>query len=342
MAVLLPISLNIGLFFLQQYINASVVAFLLLVMLSTEAMFFDIYPVLLTAILSAALWDYLYLKPHFEFVVNNSEDLVLLSSFFIIAIFNSILTHKIRKADALIRDKEDKLKTVKLYETLFSSLSHELRTPVTTITGCAESLLKHSKSLKKEEQRDLLTEISAAAFRLNQQINNLLNMSRLESGFLQIKKEWFDIRELIEQVIEVLEYKSAQHTIKLQIPEKFPFVSIDFGLVHQIILNLLNNALQYTPAGSTIIIAAAIENTNLVITVEDDGPGIPESEKGKAFDKFFRGKNSYSGGTGLGLSIVKGFTEAHDGYVSIKNSASGGAAFMIHIPVLLKDIYEAE
>ena len=240
----------------------------------------------------------------------------------------------------MVWDREEKENILKLYNTLFSSLSHELRTPVTTISGCADSLINHGSVLSEKDRQQLLAEISSASFRLNQQINNLLNMSRLESGFLHIRKEWCDIRELAEQVVEGLKYKFGEHKVTLSIQPELPLVSLDFGLMQQVLLNLLNNALLYTQIDSSILITAVVENNHLILTVEDNGPGIPEAEIGKAFDKFFRGANITPGGTGLGLSIVKGYTEAHHGKVSIKKSDMGGAEFIVNIPVSLKELYE--
>lgn len=339
-AIFLPLVISAICFFFKIYINAPVVAFLLLVLLSTLAMFFDIVPVVVAALLSAISWDYLFLKPPFEFFVDNTEDMVLLSSFFFIALLNGVLTYKIRKADQLLREKEEKANIVKLYDTLFSSLSHELRTPVTTIAGCADTLLNRRSVISDSDREILLNEISAASFRLSQEINNLLNMSRLESGFLHIRKEWCDVKDLIEETIASLKYKSADHHIQLNISERLPLVSLDFGLIQQVIANLLNNALQYTPAGSSILMSAFVDKKQLVIKVSDNGPGIPESEHQKAFDKFFRGANCNSGGTGLGLSIVKGFVEAHKGTVNIQKSEMGGAEFIISIPVSSKELYE--
>jgi len=335
-----PVIVGFAFLLLYNHIHASIVAFFLLFLLSIIAMFFELKPVLLTAFSCAFIWDFLFLKPQFGLLVETSDDVIRLLTFFIVALLNGVLTHKIRKAEKIVWDREEKENILKLYNTLFSSLSHELRTPVTTISGCADSLINHGSALSEKDSQQLLTEISSASFRLNQQINNLLNMSRLESGFLHIRKEWCDIRELAEQVVEGLKYKFGQHKVTLSIQPELPLVSLDFGLMQQVLLNLLNNALLYTQIDSSILITAVVENNHLILTVEDNGPGIPEAEIGKAFDKFFRGANITPGGTGLGLSIVKGYTEAHHGKVSIKKSDMGGAEFIVNIPVSLKELYE--
>jgi len=339
-AIVVPVIVGWSFFLLKFHSHASIVAFFLLFLLSILAMFFELKPVLLTAFTCAFIWDFLFLKPQFGLLVESTDDLIRLLTFFIVALLNGVLTHKIRKAEKLLWDKEEKENILKLYNTLFSSLSHELRTPVTTISGCTQSLISHGTSLSEKDRKQLLNEILSASFRLNQQINNLLNMSRLESGFLKIRKDWCDIRELAEQVVDGLKYKFGDHHVTLNIQRDLPMVSLDFGLIQQVLLNLLNNALLYTQLDSSILITIVLENNHLILTVEDNGPGIPEAEMEKAFDKFFRGKNALAGGTGLGLSIVKGYTEAHQGTVSIKKSDMGGAEFIVNIPVSLNKLYE--
>ncbi len=261
--------------------------------------------------------------------------------YFVIALVNAVLTSKIRQVEKLARQKEEKAQILKLYNTLLSSLSHELRTPIATIIGATDNLLAGALQLTGEDKQNLLSEISIASLRLNQQVENLLNMSRLESGFIQTKKDWCDIHELVYDVIKRLDEQLKNYTLKVDIDETLPLFKLDYGLMEQVLYNLLCNAAQYTPHGSLIKIAAEAENDGLMISVADNGPGFPEEEIGKVFDKFYRLKNSKIGGTGLGLSIVKGFIEAHNGTIGLKNNTPFGAIFVIRIPagkMLLKSV----
>lgn len=328
-------------FALHNYIGVEVVAFILLLTLSVIAMFFDILPVLLTALLSALIWDYFFLTPRLSWHIGNTEDRIMLSMYFVIALVNAVLTSKIRQVEKLARQKEEKAQILKLYNTLLSSLSHELRTPIATIIGATDNLLAGALQLTGEDKQNLLSEISIASLRLNQQVENLLNMSRLESGFIQTKKDWCDIHELVYDVIKRLDEQLKNYTLKVDIDETLPLFKLDYGLMEQVLYNLLCNAAQYTPHGSLIKIAAEAENDGLMISVADNGPGFPEEEIGKVFDKFYRLKNSKIGGTGLGLSIVKGFIEAHNGTIGLKNNTPFGAIFVIRIPagkMLLKSV----
>ncbi len=172
----------------SEYMDYKVVAFILLLTVSIAAVLFDIIPVFITAIASALIWDYFFIPPHFTLQVGSTEDSILLLMYFVIALVNAALTYKIRQIEKIGRAKEEKANTVKLYDTLLNSLSHELRTPIATIIGATDNLQSNNRNLTAENREELIAEISKAIFRLNQQVENLLSMSRLESGFIQSKK----------------------------------------------------------------------------------------------------------------------------------------------------------
>ena len=319
-------------FLFTGYIGPEVVAFILLLALSIIAMFFDILPVMLAATLSALIWDYFFLLPRFNFRVGNTEDKIMLSMYFVIAFVNAVLTNKIRKAEKRARQKEERLENIRLYDTLLNSLSHEFRTPLASIIAATDNLMTSPNMLSDEIKSSLIVEISIASFRLNRQVENLLNMSRLESGFLQIKKDWCNIAELVDDVLLRLEESLRDFTVHVDIPENFPLIKLDYGLMEQVFYNLVYNASQYTPGNSCIRITAAYQESKLRMLVEDNGPGFPENEIPKVFDKFYRLRNTSIGGTGLGLSIAKGFIEAHSGMIELFNKEQGGASFVMTIP----------
>jgi two-component system sensor histidine kinase KdpD len=313
-------------------IGYKVVALFLLVTLSFLALFFDILPILIAALLSALIWNFFFIPPRFTFNIHTTEDFLLLIMYFIIAMVHAVLTYKIRQIQKEAQKKEEKANTLKLYNTLLNSLSHELRTPIATIIGASDNLLMNATRLTEENKSNLVTEISLASLRLNQQVENLLNMSRLESGFIQPKKDWCDVNELIYASIKRIEDHSYEHTIKVQVKENLPLFKLDGGLMEQVIYNLINNAVIYTPAKSAVIIKANCKGNNCIIIVEDNGKGFPPEEREKVFEKFYRLKYSKTGGTGLGLSIAKGFVEAHNGTINLESSDTGGAKFIITIP----------
>ncbi len=226
---------------------------------------------------------------------------------------------------AIFLDESDRL-----YKTLFNSISHEFRIPVATIMGASDTLLNGQYSPLM--QSELFYEILTASVRLNRLIENLLNMSRLESGQLALRPDWHDINDLFNKVTSDLKTELEENQINLQISESMPLVRMDFGLMEQVIYNLLLNTTQYTPKGTPIDLEASHANNHMILKVHDYGPGFASKDLLNVFNKFFRLKNSKTGGLGLGLSIVKGFIEAHGGTIKLENHEKGGACFIIAIP----------
>jgi two-component system sensor histidine kinase KdpD len=213
----------------------------------------------------------------------------------------------------------------KLYRTLFNSISHELRTPISAIIGAADSLFLQNGS-------EAATEIRQAADRLNRLVENLLDMSRLESGQLAPKLDWCDINDLFRASVNKLKEELSGHTVSFVVPQNMPLVKLDFVLMDQVLINLLYNASIYTPPGSSVTVSASMDQQRCIITVADNGPGIPPASLDRLFHKFYRAPGSRTGGTGLGLSIAKGFVEAHRGTITVRNSVPAGAEFIISIP----------
>lgn len=304
---------------------------MLLVTVSILAMFLDIVPVLLAALLSALIWDFFFIPPRFTLTVGTPEDQLLLLMYFIVAMINAVLTNKVRQMQKEVKAKEEKERSVKFYNTLFSSLSHEMRTPITTIIGCIDNLQANSPRLSEKHKADLLSEMSVASIRLNQQVENLLNMSRLEAGVLRVKKDWCDINDLIHKTLERLQSNLQKYKVAVDIPENLPLFKLDFGLMEQVLYNLIINVTQHTAEDTLITIQADCVGDTLVMTIADNGSGFPENQINKVFDKFYRIKGYTPTGTGLGLSIVRGFVEAHSGTVKLENLPVRGSKFTIEI-----------
>jgi two-component system sensor histidine kinase KdpD len=157
-------------------------------------------------------------------------------------------------------------------------------------------------------------------------------MSRLESGRITPRLDWCDIHDLINKVSESLQDELKPFNLHVVIPEDMPFVKIDFGLMEQVLYNLIYNSTQYASGSTNIRVKAFYDNGIMTLQVMDRGPGFPSKEISLIFNKFYRVEGSKAGGTGLGLSIAKGFTEAHNGTISVENRQNGGAKFTIRIP----------
>jgi two-component system sensor histidine kinase KdpD len=481
-ASLIVILIALICFSLKSFIGYQVVSFALLFVVSTLAFFFGTGPILLSATLSALIWDFFFIPPPYTLHVDKTEDMLMLIMFFIIALLSGVLTSRVRRQEKKIRIREERTNALyqltrelsiatgiegviniakndikkyfnlksrillkndtnqldyvskddtniilsrndmsvaewtfqhstkagkhtdtlpscdytfyplkgnqmnlgviaiqqanvftqgeeqfweafisqisgkfereylrniakqayllnesdKLYKTLFNSISHELRIPVATIMGASDSLLtlQHPEGIRRE----LSHEIFKASKRLNRLIENLLNMSRLESGRISPRLDWYDIHDLINKVTENLQDELKPFHLHVVIPDNMPFVKIDFGLMEQVLYNLIYNATQYASNSMSLRVKAFYENGITTLQVMDRGPGFPKKEISFIFNKFYRLEGSQAGGTGLGLSIVKGFVEALKGTVTVENRKNGGAIFTIKIPTETPEI----
>jgi two-component system sensor histidine kinase KdpD len=223
------------------------------------------------------------------------------------------------------------LRSDRLNKTLLRSISHELRTPISAITAAASGLTDSNVQSNHQTTAILLNDINTAAKRLNRVVENFLDATRIESGALHIKMEWCDITDLFNSVQNELKSELAGRIVKIDIQENMPFVQIDTVLVEQALENLVINAAQYTPENTSIYLKAHYDEHNLILCVEDEGPGIPPESVSRIFEKFYRVPGSMAGGTGLGLSIVKGIIEYLGGSVCVKNRTEGGAQFIIRL-----------
>lgn len=452
-----------------------IVSFVLLFVVAVMAAFLGIGPILLASTLSALVWNFFFIPPHFTFHISVTEDKLMFGSFFFVALINGVLTSRVRRQEKLAREREERTNAIyeltrdllktsgvkevlgvavgeikrnfkadsfcfmkgkedpiepvsrpgnveymakvdlkiadmvfntllkaedahytyyplkgkrislgviavnfqkpltgekevfwtafldqisialerevlnelalkarlldesdKLYRTLFTLISHEFRIPIATIMGAADTLL--SANTNDINRTELLNEIFKASARLNHLIENLLNMSRLESGKISVRPDWCEINDLLNKVTQTLKKELERFQLVAKIPDEMPLVRLDFGLMEQVIYNLILNSCQHSPPGSAIRFEAAYSEGNLVLAIEDNGNGFPPELIGKVFNKFFRVDNSRTGGLGLGLSIVKGLVEAHKGKVGVENLQSGGARFTIKIPSEVPDM----
>ncbi|HTK82325.1 MAG TPA: sensor histidine kinase KdpD [Bacteroidota bacterium] len=220
----------------------------------------------------------------------------------------------------------------RLYTTLFNSISHEMRTPITALLGASESLAQDNVGGRESIRRELAIEIQSAAERLDNIVQNLLAMTRLESGLIQPKLDWADVRDIINSSVAKLQKELSTHKLTIDISAGVSLVKVDFPLMEQVIVNLLRNAALHTPSTSCIKVTVTTEGKEVVISVADNGTGLPPDSLDKAFDKFYRVPGAKTGGIGLGLSIALGFVQAHKGSIHAENNEHGGAKFTVRLP----------
>jgi two-component system sensor histidine kinase KdpD len=206
-----------------------------------------------------------------------------------------------------------------------------MRTPLAAITSAASTLSESSDSAPRQFQRDMADEIQEAAQRLNRLVGNLLSMTRLETGHVKPKLDWCDVEDLVLVTLDDIENDLTRHRVSVGIAPGLPLVRMDFVLMQQVLTNLLLNAAVHTPPGTTVHVSAAMEGGALVLSVADNGPGLPTEALPQLFEKFYRAPAAPAGGTGLGLAIVKGYAEAQGGQVKAQNRPEGGAIFTVRL-----------
>lgn len=237
-------------------------------------------------------------------------------------------------ADA--RRAEIEMETERLRSSLLSSVSHDLRTPLGVITGATSTLLHDDANLDAATRRDLAQTAHEEAERLNRLVKNLLDMTRLAAGAIRPKKEWHPLDEIVGVALRRLDSRLVGRQADVKLAPDLPPVPLDDLLVEQVLLNLLDNAIKYAPAGSPISLTAkAIDGKRAVeIEVADRGPGVPQGERDRIFEKFYRVRQGETeAGAGLGLAICRGFVEAHGGRIWVEDREGGGARFCFTLPV---------
>jgi two-component system sensor histidine kinase KdpD len=220
----------------------------------------------------------------------------------------------------------------RLYKTLFDSLSHEFRTPVATILGTTDQLQQETQ-FSVGPYAEIVKDMHDAADRLNHLVQNLLDMTRLESGLLRIKRDWCDVADLVGTAVRKVEGLLQNYRVRIEVPESMPLIQADQGLLEQALVNILHNVTVHAIGATDISIAAHIEQNDCIISMSDNGQGIPPEDIEKVFEKFYRSQGTRSGGTGLGLSIARGIVVAHGGTISCTNRTGGGAQFILRLPL---------
>jgi two-component system sensor histidine kinase KdpD len=236
------------------------------------------------------------------------------------------LAHEAQSAELRARTEE-------LRSSLLSSVSHDLRTPLAAVTGAASTLLVRGDLLSSRDRADLAQAIHEEAARLGRLVANLLDMTRLESGALVLKKEWIPLEEPLGAALGQLETQLATRKLEVEIPADLPLVPMDASLVEQLLINLVENALKYAKSGP-IEVCGRTTPEGVEITVADRGPGVPAGSEGRLFEKFYRATpGGGARGAGLGLAICRAIVTAHDGHISVANRDGGGTMFTVRLPI---------
>ena len=289
---------------------------------------------ILASVLGVLAFDFTFVPPYYKLSVEDPQYLVTFAVMLLTALTISTLAHHAADRAQEARAAWERVETEFLRNTLLSGVSHDLRTPLAAITGAASTLMETSDRLTPQARAEMLDTIYEEAERMERLINNLLDMTRLESGGLVVKKEWQPLQEVVGSALHHLDRRLRGHAVDVNLPGDLPLVQIDGLAIEQVLVNLLDNAVEYTPPDAAIAIRASAADGEVAIEVADRGPGLPVGAEKRVFEKFFHAHSQGRSrrGIGLGLAICRGIVQAHGGTIRAENRPGGGAVFRFTLP----------
>jgi two-component system sensor histidine kinase KdpD len=230
------------------------------------------------------------------------------------------------------------IESERLRNSLLSAISHDLRTPLAVLVGQADALALNEPGTSPAQRQEVATAIRQSAFRMNALVNNLLDMARLEAGAVQLNRAWLPLEEVVGAALASCAPSLAGRPVRVRLSDDLPLLHLDAVLIERVLVNLLENAVKYTPAGSAIDISASTAEHQVVVTLDDHGPGLPKGKEELVFEKFERGsKESATPGVGLGLAICRAIMQAHGGDIRgetrLRDGHVIGARFMLFLPL---------
>ncbi len=285
------------------------------------------------AVLCFLSFDFFFVPPIYTLRVDKTEHLMTGIVLLTVGILTSVLTARVRQSLQLASRSAMIASEERLRNSVLASLSHDLRTPLSVIAGSASTLRENRSRLSSEEQDQLLATIFEQSRAMTSEVGDLLEMTRLHAGPVQLNRQWYPLEELIGAALERCKSALTRHPMKVDIPADVPLVFVDGVLIEKLFVNLIENAAKYTLPGSHIGISVAHSKVVIDVTIEDDGPGLPEEFETELFKKFSRAHSEGSlPGSGLGLSICRAIAHLHEMNLLGRNHPLGGAQFVLSIP----------
>jgi K+-sensing histidine kinase KdpD len=296
-------------------------------------------PVLAMAVVSALVWNFLFIPPQFTFHIQKPEDVVMFVLFFVVALSMGHLITRVREREAAVerhhREREElseakhraelMAEAERLHRTLLDSVSHELKTPIAILRTALDGI---------GTSNAFAAEMDEATRRLQRIVENLLEITRVESDAVRPAADWCEVGDVLHAAMTPLKRELSGYEVKISGAEEMPLLKVDSRLLSQAVGNVLHNATQHAPKGTAIEIRVSLPKVDsLELRVRDHGPGLPVDEESRVFEKFYRAAGAPSGGTGLGLAISRGLMKALNGDIEAHNHPEGGAEFIFSLPV---------
>ena len=283
-------------------------------------------PVIAVALLNVAAFNFFFIPPRGTFHVEDPQYLLTFAMMLGVGLIVSELTDRVRaraRAQAALAIEAE---TERIRSALLASISHDLRTPLAVITGSASTLAERGERLSAAERAALAQSIYQQARDVSELVTKVLQMTRLESGEIKLERDWDSLAEIAGTVLRRLRERLSTHLLMLDLPDDLPLVRVDASLIEQVLTNLLENAARHTPPRTLIRLKAQTRGSELVVSVEDFGPGLDEADLERIFKKFHRG-------AGLGLAICRAIIELHKGRIWAERLPGVGTAFRFTLPL---------
>jgi Osmosensitive K+ channel histidine kinase len=292
-----------------------------------------------TSVLCVGVFNYFFVEPYYTFYISDINNVISLAIFFLVSIFAGMIASRLQQQIYLTSQLEKtkaEIEKEKTRSMLLRSISHDLRSPLTGIAGSSSFLAENYDTIPREDAVALLEDMEKDANSLIRMVENLLNMTRIRDGRLVIRKKSEVLDDLVSDAVSRTVKKGSTHKVVLSPDSGILLVPVDGQLITQVFVNLLDNAVKYTPDGTLITIRTVLsdDGRNAVITVADNGPGIPAGSIDRVFENYVTGAESDKGrGLGLGLPICRTIMEAHGGTIGVHNEPEGGAFFTLTLPL---------
>lgn len=335
LAAVAGVSLCTGLdwLLLRRFDSSNLVMTYLLVVVLT-AFYFGRGPSTLSAVLGVLAFDFFFVPPYFTFAVADSQYLLTFAVMLLVGILISNLAISVRRQARLAADARMSAEAERLRNSLLAAISHDLRTPLAAIVGASSSLVEEEGALSSDTRRALGRDILESSRRMSELMDKVLDMARLQSGAVVLKREWYPLEEIVGAALAQLKARLREHRVGVELPADLPWVSADARLLEQVLLNLIENAVKYSPAGTLILIKAMSTGDSISVEVADQGPGLPSGTEERVFEKFYQVQPEHAAaGAGLGLAICRIIVEAHGGTIRAANRPEGGASFVFALPM---------
>ncbi len=298
------------------------------------ALWFERGAAIASSILCVAAFDLVFVPPQGKLTVEDAQYLLTFLIILAVALIISNLTRSRRRQAQQQAGLVIETETERIRSALLASISHDLRTPLAVMAGASSSLAENGERLSADERTALAKSIYDQANNMSEQVAKVLQMTRLETGAIKLERDWVSIPEIAGTVLARLASRLADHRLVVDFPPDLPLVRADATLIDQALSNLVENAVRHTPAGTVVMVRSRRELNELVVAVEDFGPGIDDGDMERIFAKFQRGTaEAGGGGIGLGLAICRAIVRLHGGNLWAEKVPGGGCAFRFTLPV---------